>query len=99
MGYGGAPETLAPWRPVNPLAGLALAPLAPTVLGAAPGAGLAPAPAAIAVVTTIGYLGSFTGPPLIGVLAERRSLAPALGLVVVAAGAAWLLAPAALRPR
>lgn len=41
---------------------------------------------AIAAVTTIGYLGSFTGPPLIGALAELSSLTLALALLVVVGG-------------
>jgi predicted MFS family arabinose efflux permease len=103
MAAGVAAAVLAPgavWAAAGwALTGLALAPLAPAVLGAAPGAGRTPAPAAIAVVTTIGYLGSFSGPPLVGVLAERWSLSPALGLLVAAAVVAALLAPAALRTR
>jgi len=77
--------------------GAGLAPLAPTVLGAAASASAAPAPAAIAAVTTIGYLGSFTGPPLIGALAGGIGLDAALGLLVVAALAAAALARAAAR--
>jgi hypothetical protein len=34
-------------------------------------------------VTTVGYLGSFTGPPLIGALAEVAGLSAALGLLVI----------------
>jgi hypothetical protein len=41
-----------------------------------------PAPAAIAAVTTVGYLGLFAGPPLIGVLAGFSSLPAALWLLV-----------------
>jgi predicted MFS family arabinose efflux permease len=76
------------------LVGLAVAPLAPTVLGAAPGTGHTPAPAAIATVTTIGYLGSFTGPPLIGALAGPTSLGTALALMGVAGVLAAVLARA-----
>lgn len=77
--------------------GVGLAVLAPTVLGAAPSyaVNLTPA-AAIASVTIVGYLGSFTGPPLIGVLAASTGLSAALGLLAVAAATAALLAPAAL---
>ncbi|MGY1787387.1 MFS transporter [Geodermatophilus sp. SYSU D00698] len=84
---------LAGWA----LVGLAVAPLAPVVLGAAPdaphrgGAGI-PAPAAIATVTTVGYLGSATGPPAVGVLAEGVGLSAALVLVVLAGLAAAVLA-------
>ena len=64
------------------LFGIGLAALAPTVLGAAPDAGDLPPAVAIAAVTSIGYLGSFTGPPAIGALAEFTELSAALGLLV-----------------
>jgi hypothetical protein len=51
-----------------------------------------PAPAGIAVVTTVGYLGSFTGPPLTGTLAGTLGLTGALALMIVAALAAGALA-------
>jgi hypothetical protein len=50
----------------------------------------------IAAVTTLGYLGSCTGPPVIGALAGRLGLSTALGLLVVAGAASRLLAPAVL---
>jgi MFS family permease len=75
------------------LFGLGLAALAPTVLGAAPTTGHGPPATAIAAVTTVGYLGSFTGPPLVGALAEAGSLTAALGLLVAVSGAMVLLAP------
>src|SRR5918992_721415 len=75
------------------LFGLGLAALAPTVLGAAPAAGSGSPAAAIAAVTTVGYLGSFSGPPLVGALAEAGSLSAPLGLLVVVSGAMILLAP------
>ncbi len=81
-----APVALAGWA----VLGLGVAPLAPAVLGAAPdarpgpGAPPVPAPTAIATVTTIGYLGSFTGPPTIGAVAEVTGLSPALGLMALA---------------
>jgi len=81
--------SLAGWA----LFGLGLAALAPTVLGAAPAAGHGSPAAAIAAVTTVGYLGSFTGPPLVGALAEAGSLGAALGLLVVVSAAMILLAP------
>jgi predicted MFS family arabinose efflux permease len=84
--------SLAGWA----LFGLGIAPLAPTVLGAAARLPGAPAPVAIAAVTTVGYLGSFTGPPLIGALAELGSLTAALGLLGLVSGATALLAPRAL---
>src|SRR5829696_6892548 len=62
----GAGVALAAWA----LLGLGLAAVAPAVLGAAPGSGRESPAVAIAAVTTIGYLGSFTGPPVVGALAE-----------------------------
>jgi MFS family permease len=85
----GAGVSLAGWA----LFGLGLAALAPTVLGAAPSAGRGSPAAAIAAVTTVGYLGSFTGPPLVGALAEAGSLSAALGLLALVSGAVVLLAP------
>jgi MFS family permease len=85
----GAGPALAGWA----LFGLGLAALAPTVLGAAPAAGHGRPAAAIAAVTTVGYLGSFTGPPLVGALAEAGSLSMALGLLVVVSGGMILVAP------
>ena len=76
--------------------GLGLAALAPTVLGAAAETPGVAAPVAIAAVSTIGYLGSFTGPPLIGGLAELSSLPTALSLLVVVGAAAAVLARPAL---
>jgi hypothetical protein len=84
---------LAGWA----LFGLGLAALAPTVLGAAPAASDAPPSVAIAAVTTVGYLGSFTGPPAVGALAGATGLDVALGLLVAVALATVLLAPRAFR--
>ena len=97
----GAWTALAGWA----LVGVAVALLAPTVLSAAPYAtppsqhddsgpvtAAVPTPVAITVVTMIGYLGSFTGPPLIGALAEYVGLSNALTLIAVAGLAAALLA-------
>ena len=84
-----AEVSLAGWT----LFGLGLAALAPTVLGAAPAAGHGSPAAAIAAVTTVGYLGSFSGPPLVGALADAGSLTAALGLLVVVSGAMVVLAP------
>jgi MFS family permease len=78
------------------LTGAGLALLAPAIVGAAPDAAGTAAPAAIAAVTSCGYLGSFTGPPLIGALAEATSLPAALGLLVGAAMVVAALAPRAL---
>jgi MFS family permease len=92
----GAPTTstaLAGWA----LFGLGLSALAPTVLGAAPGvSGLTPG-VAIASVTTVGYLGSFTGPPAIGAVAEVIGLSTALGALVVVSGLMIVFARPGLR--
>jgi MFS family permease len=85
-------SALAGWA----ILGAGLAPIAPAVLGAAPNASRLPAPVAIAAVTTIGYLGSFTGPPVIGALAELGTLSAALGLLVIAAAVAGGVAGRAL---
>ena len=71
--------------------GIGIAPVAPTVMRVAGTTTTVPAPVAIAAVTSIGYLGSLTGPPLIGGLASITGLAAALGLVVVACTAVALL--------
>jgi len=79
--------------------GAGLAAMAPAILGATPAVSRAPLPVAIAAVTTLGYLGSFTGPPLVGALAEATGLSAALGLLVAAAAVPVLLAGRALDPR
>jgi len=89
----GAGVALTAWA----LLGLGLAAVAPVVLGAAPASGRESPAGAIAAVTTIGYLGSFTGPPVIGALAEVGGLSAALGLLVVLSAALGLLAGPALR--
>jgi hypothetical protein len=75
-----------------------MAAIAPTLLGAAPAASCAPPPVAIATVSMIGYAGSFTGPPLIGALAQVTSLRAALGLLAVGAIAIAALAARPFRP-
>jgi MFS family permease len=87
-----AAASLAGWA----IFGLGLAAIAPTVLGAAGGAKDLPAPVAIAAVTTIGYLGSFTGPPLIGVFAHLSTVPAALWLLVAVSILTTLLAQPAL---
>jgi MFS family permease len=77
--------------------GLGLAPLAPTVLSAAAAVGSGPPAVAIAAVTTVGYLGSFTGPPAVGALAELVGLTVALGVPVVVSVLLVLLARPGLR--
>jgi MFS family permease len=83
---------LAGWTVVG--AGLAL--LAPTLLGAAPTRSAAAPATAIAAVTTLGYLGSFSGPPLVGALAELTALSTALTLLVIAGLTVTALASRAL---
>ena len=78
------------------LFGLGLAAVAPTLLGAAPRTGDAPPAVAIAAVTTIGYLGSFTGPPVIGGLAQASDLSTALITLVAASLVLAALAKPAL---
>lgn len=71
-------------------------PTAITVAGQAqvrgPKAGEMPPSAAIAAVTTAGYVGFLIGPPLIGSVAQLASLRVALGIVVVLALVIVLLA-------
>jgi len=89
----GAPGAIAGWV----LVGLGLAAATPAIIGAAPGAAGMPVPAAIAAITSISYLGSFTGPPLIGVLAEVAGLSLALGLAIAVGLAMAALAGPGLR--
>jgi MFS family permease len=85
----GPAAALAAWA----VTGAGVAVVAPAVIGAAPLVGELRAPVAIAAVTTVGYLGSFSGPPLVGVLAEAGGLTAALGLLVAVSAAMILLAP------
>ena len=85
---GSAVVALIGWAVV----GAGVAGIAPTLLGAAPGASVGPSSAAIATVSAIGYGGSFAGPPLIGALASLTSLPAALGVLVLGAGAIALFA-------
>ena len=87
--------TLAGWAVFG--AGLSL--IAPALLGAAPALGGTDAPAAIGAVTTIGYLGAFSGPPLIGTLSAPAGLSAALCVLAAAAAAIAVLAPRVLAPR
>jgi MFS family permease len=79
------------------LFGLGLAAVAPTVLGAAPHTGDAAPATAIAAVTTIGYLGSFTGPSALGALAQATQLSTALIALMILSAILGLLAQPALR--
>ena len=68
------------------LVGAGLAPVVPILYNAAtrvPGTSRA---AAIAAVSSIGYTGFMIGPPLIGGIAQARSLTAAMFVVVLAAG-------------
>jgi hypothetical protein len=89
-GVGGA---MAGWA----LVGLGLAAATPAIIGAAPGLAAMPVPAAIAAITSISYLGSFSGPPLVGGLGELVGLPAALGLMAVVCAAMAALAGAGLR--
>jgi MFS family permease len=99
---GAATAVLAPSAPVAMagwvLVGLGFAAATPAIIGAAPELSGMPVPAAIAALTSISYLGSFTGPPLIGGLAEAAGLSTALGLTVVVSLAMTALAGPGLRP-
>jgi hypothetical protein len=101
LGLGLAIVTAAPLPTILgwALFGAGISLIAPTVIGAAPGLTTAAASVAIGAVTTIGYLGAFAGPPMIGALAEPIGLSAALGLLVAAATAIAVLAPRALAPR
>ncbi|MEO3974874.1 MFS transporter [Streptomyces sp. CAU 1734] len=76
--------------------GLALAGVVPTLFSAAAAGRAAPAPA-IAVVSTIGYLGFLAGPVVIGAVAAAVSLRSAL-LVLVVPALAICAGAGALRP-
>ena len=62
--------------------GAGLSCIVPITFGAAGGASGLPSGPAIAVVSTVGYLGFIAGPPIIGGLGEVTSLPAALTLVV-----------------
>lgn len=81
------------------LLGLAVAPLAPTVLAASTTVSTAAPAEALATTTTLGYLGSFTAPPVIGLVAARSSVATGLLALVPAALGVALLSRPALHPR
>jgi MFS family permease len=88
-----AAVALAGWT----LLGAGIAAIAPTFIGAASAASQAPPSQAIATVTTIGYSGSFAGPPVIGALGTLVGISSALGALVAGSLAITLLAGRALR--
>jgi MFS family permease len=81
------------------LLGLGLATLLPISISAAGTSSYLPVPAAVARVSTLGYLGSFTGPTIIGYLAHHSSLPVALLLPAAAVALCATAAPATRRPR
>lgn len=72
--------------------GAGLSCIVPIAFGAAGGASGLPSGPAIAVVSTVGYLGFIAGPPLIGGLGELTSLPAALVVVVALTALAGLMA-------
>ncbi|MEU4396503.1 MFS transporter [Kribbella sp. NPDC023855] len=86
-----------PWSAVAGLAllGLGLANLLPISIAAAGAGRRIPVPVAVARVSALGYLGSFTGPALIGLLTHATSLPTALLLPAIAIAATTVAATAA----
>jgi len=79
------------------LIGLGLANVVPVLFSAAARVpGVAPADG-IAAVAALGYLGMMVGPPLIGVVAEWRTLSDGMALVMLFAATLSLAARRALR--
>jgi MFS family permease len=72
--------------------GAGLSCIVPIVFGAAGSASGLPSGPAIAVVSTVGYLGFIAGPPIIGGLGQLTSLPAALTLVVALTALAGVLA-------
>jgi MFS family permease len=85
---GGVPATLVGFACV----GLGCACVFPTMVRASARPHISP-DAAIAAISTAGYMGFFIGPPLIGWAADHITLRCALGLVVAATALIALLAP------
>jgi hypothetical protein len=79
--------------------GLGLATLLPISISAAGASSNLPVPVAVARVSTLGYLGSFAGPAVIGFVAHRSSLPTALVLPAVVVALAAAAAPATRNPR
>jgi MFS family permease len=80
------------------LLGLGLATLIPISLSAAGASSGLPVPVAVARVSAVGYLGSFTGPALIGYLSHHSSLPTALLLPALAVAVTAIAAPAVRSP-
>jgi len=81
------------------LLGLGLATLLPISISAAGAIGSVPVPVAVARVSTLGYLGSFTAPALIGYLASQSTLPTALLLPAFAVAVTAIAAPVMRPPR
>jgi MFS family permease len=80
------------------LVGLGFANIVPVLFSAAATVpGIKPADG-IAAVASLGYFGMMVGPPLIGFVAEHRSLTSGLATVVLAAVLLAAAARTALRP-
>ncbi len=77
--------------------GIGVATLLPISISAAGTIRGLPVPVAVARVSTLGYLGAFTGPALIGYLAHHSDLATALLLPAVAVAATAIAVPAVRR--
>jgi hypothetical protein len=75
------------------LLGIGLATLLPISISAAGTSGNLPVPVAVARISTLGYLGSFAAPALIGYLASQTSLPAALLLPAIAIAATAIAAP------
>ena len=80
------------------LLGLGLATLLPISISAAGTIRGLPVPVAVARVSTLGYLGTFTGPALIGYLSHHTDLPTALLLPAIAVAATAVAAPAVRTP-
>jgi MFS family permease len=81
------------------LLGIGLATLLPISISAAGASSNLPVPVAVARIATLGYLGSFTAPALIGYLASQTSLPTALLLPAIAIAATAIAAPVVRPPR
>jgi hypothetical protein len=80
------------------LVGLGMANVIPVLFAAASRLPGVPAANGIAAVSSLGYLGFMAGPPVIGFIAQHRSLTAGLTTVVVFAVLLALAGSRALRP-